>query len=105
MISRAAWSLLSEWSQDTVREDRLVKKQALSFARARSMIDGLDPDCDHVCSLTGLRVSSPFSSIHSWKSWAHDEFVEWGRDHRGEWVLKSPKKRVGVWMSSSCEKM
>ena len=46
---------------------------------------------DHVCSLTGLRVSSPFSSIHSWNVCAHDEMVEWGR--------------VGMLASRSWEKM
>ena len=68
-------------------------------------MDGRDPGWDHVCSLTGLRVSSPFSSIHLWNVCAHDEMVEWGRDHRGECVLKSPKNRVGMLASRSWEKM
>ena len=84
-----------------VTEDRLAKKRALSLAIARSMIEGLEPGWDHVCSLTGLRVSSPLSSIQSWNVWAHDEVVEWGKDQRGEWVLKSPRKRVGTFVSSS----
>ena len=69
------------------------------------MMEGLEPRWDHVCSFTGLRVSRPLESIQLWKEGAHDEAVECGRDHLGEWVLKSPKNRVGMLSSRIWEKI
>ena len=70
-------------------------------------MDGLvlDPHCFHVTSFVGLRTSRPFESIHSWNELAHEEVVEWGSDHLGEWELKSPRKSVGMVLSRVCENM
>ena len=68
------------------------------------MMEGLDPHRFHVTSFVGLRVSRPFESIHSWKEQAHEEAVEWGSNHLGEWVLKSPRKSVGMSSSRVWEK-
>ena len=88
-----------------MRAERFPKYRALSLASVRSMIDGRLPACFQVCSLVGLRVSSPLESIHSWKAGAHEEAVECGNDHLGECELKSPKNRVGMVSSRVCEKI
>ena len=93
--NNAVWSLTRSF-QEMVTAERCIKYLACSLAKARSMIELRDPFCDQVKVWMGLRTSRLLSSIQSWKALAQGDGKEWGRDQRGECVLKSPKKIVGM---------